>query len=107
VKADINGIGSTNSLVSGSFLQGFRSALASGNSNLNRFTTVAILLASSRFVATSAAFTRKHLWCEGKVEQRVIVTTSDLELHCSSAEEINLGYGALPVDSVIDSERFS
>jgi len=35
----------------------------------------------------------------------VIVTTSDLKLHCSSADERSSVYGALPVNSVIDNSN--
>src|SRR5512136_547779 len=49
--------GSTSSSVSGSLIQGLRSALAPGNSDLNKLTTAAILLATSKLRAFSAAFT--------------------------------------------------
>ena len=43
-------------MVSGSLRQGFRSAFASGNGNLNKLTTVAILLVTSNPFACSDAF---------------------------------------------------
>jgi hypothetical protein len=51
-----------NSRVCGSFVQGFKSALASGNSDLNKLTIAAILLVTSKPLACSAAFTQNLLW---------------------------------------------
>jgi hypothetical protein len=49
--------GSINPWLCGSFIHGLRSALISGKADLKRFTTVAILLASSKLFACSDAFT--------------------------------------------------